>query len=96
MWVEIVDDPIKGLTEGNAICHEGKGIPCKHLRGDKPGEYWCAVHDESWYKDTPCFAYTQVESSPNDVCRMGKFVLEEYDHEETEFEAETGEETGRV
>ena len=71
----IVDDPAKGIAEDNIIHHIGDGTPCKHLRGDTPGDYSCAVHDEPWYRETPCFAATQIERSPNDVCRMGKFIL---------------------
>ncbi len=54
--VVIIDDPEKGLVEENLIIHKGDG-PCKHLRGDKPGEYSCAVHDYPWYNRTPCFSY---------------------------------------
>jgi hypothetical protein len=71
----IVDDPEKGLVENNVICHEGKGVPCKHLRGDKPGEYSCTVHDKPWYKGSPCDEFTQIESSLNGVCCMGQFIM---------------------
>jgi hypothetical protein len=72
--VVIVDDPSKGLSEGNLTFHEGKG-PCKFLGGDSPGNYFCEIHNESWYKDTPCFAHTQVELDNSEPCRIGEYVL---------------------
>ena len=72
--VVIVDDPAKGPVEGNLIVHEGLGVPCKHLRGDKPGEYSCALHDEPWYEETPCFQHTQVEVG-DQPCRTGTYML---------------------
>jgi len=73
--VVVVDDPDLGPVEGNLIFVPGDGIPCKHLTGDTPGEYACAVHDREWYKETPCFAHGQIENSPDDPCRMGKYIL---------------------
>lgn len=75
--VIIVDDPKKGITEDNLIFHEGNGTPCKHLRGTKPGEYWCAIHHYPWYKETPCYAHGQIESSPDCVCRLGEYILKQ-------------------
>jgi len=73
--VMIVDDPTKGLSEDNIIDHIGDG-PCKHLEGSKPGEYSCKVHSKSWYKKTPCFSHGQIESSPDNECRMGRYILD--------------------
>lgn len=73
MMVVIVDDPKLGLVESNLIMHEGKG-PCKHLQGDEPGKYSCAVHDYPWYKDTPCYSHGQIEYQ-NSNCRLGEFIL---------------------
>jgi len=72
--VVIVDDPEKGISEDNLIVHKGDGTPCKHLRGDKPGEYFCGIHDYPWYDQTPCFAYGQIEQRDTN-CRMGDFLL---------------------
>lgn len=72
--VIIVDDPDKGPVEGN-LKEKPSGQRCQHLRGDKPGEYSCAIHDRPWYKDTPCFAFTQIERG-NTPCRMGEYLLE--------------------
>lgn len=73
--VIIVDDPEKGIVDDNLICHEGHNEPCKHLIGDEPGEYSCVIHDKSWYKDTPCFSHGQIEQSPDDVCRLGAYII---------------------
>ena len=74
--VVIVDDPEKGIVEDNLILHDGDGTPCKHLRGDKPGEYSCALHDYPWYKKTPCFQHGQIERS-NTNCRIGEYMLKQ-------------------
>ena len=79
--VVIVDDPAEGIAEDNLICHDGKGR-CKHLRGDKPGEYSCAVHDFPWYEETPCFAHGQIERSPDEPCRLGVYVLKQQEVED--------------
>lgn len=75
--VIIVDDPEQGIIEGNLILHSGKGVACKYLTGDEPGEYECAVHNESRYPETPCFSHTQIERG-NTNCRMGEYILEKY------------------
>jgi hypothetical protein len=72
--VTIIDDPEKDLSEDNVTVHEGDG-PCKHLEGNTPGGYSCKVHSKPWYNETPCFNHGQVESSPNDECRTGKYIL---------------------
>jgi hypothetical protein len=48
---------------------------CPHLRGDRPGEYFCIIHDRSWYKETPCYSHGQIERSPADKCRVGQNIL---------------------
>ena len=77
-FVQIVDDPEVGIDEGNIITLYGDGTPCQHLKGDKPGEYSCAIHDYLWYEETPCFSHTQIENG-NTNCRMGKYILENND-----------------
>ena len=69
--VVIVIDPELGIVEGNLETHNGSG-PCKHLQGNKPGEYSCAVHNKSWYSRTPCAQYTQIGEGD---CRMGQAVM---------------------
>ena len=75
--VVIVDDPDKGIHEDNLIAvnllEEGS---CKHLRGDTPGQFSCAIHDKSWYSRTPCFEHGQIESNPDCECRMGRYILD--------------------
>jgi len=73
--VVIVDDPELGIIENNLILHDGNQKACKHLIGDKPGEYKCAIHDYPWYVDTHCYRHTQIERNKNTDCRMGKYIL---------------------
>jgi hypothetical protein len=72
--VIIVDDPKKGLREGNLIVHPGNGVPCKHLRGSKPSKFSCAIHNKPWYKKTPCYQH-HVMGKTGAPCRMGKYVI---------------------
>lgn len=72
--VVIVDDPDEGPVRSNLKWRDGKER-CQHLRGDKAGEYSCAIHDKPWYKETPCFAHGQIEQSPDDECRMGAYLM---------------------
>jgi len=74
--VVIVDDPEKGIAEDNLIVHPGNDKPCKHLEGNKPGEYSCKIHDKVWYDKTPCFSHDQFSRYPNDPCRIGKYILD--------------------
>lgn len=71
--VVIVDDPALGPVEGNLIARGGDR--CQHLRGDTPGQFSCAIHDEPWYPETPCAQHGQIEYSPDDPCRLGVFVM---------------------
>jgi len=82
-WVVIVDDPKKGVVESNLIEHKGDGTPCKHLIGNKENGFECAIHNEPWYKQTPCYSHGQIEQDVNDVCRMGEYVKEHPDLIET-------------
>ena len=80
--VVIVDDPDIGLTdsEDNLIVHEGRG-PCKHLRGHKPGEFFCAIHEKDWYPETPCAKHGQIERTDSE-CRMGRYVIDKFNKKE--------------
>lgn len=73
--VMIVNDPDKGIQEDNIVLHDGTQGPCKHLRGNTPGHFSCAVHNKPWYEETPCFSHIQIERSPNTPCRMGTYIL---------------------
>lgn len=72
--VMIVDDPKKGLSKDNLILQRGDGTPCKHLKGDSPGNYSCELHDYHWYKKTPCWAHGQLEYQDS-ICRIGEYIL---------------------
>ena len=72
MMIVIVIDPKLGPVEGNL-----RGISnerCPHLIGDTPGKYSCALHDMPYYKDLPCYEFTQVEECDSD-CRLGGYHL---------------------
>jgi len=73
--VMIVDDPKLGIVENNII-HKPHGEKCKHLGGEKFGEYFCKVHNEPWYCKTPCYDYSQIENG-NMNCRIGEYILKE-------------------
>ena len=77
--VMIVNDPDQGVSEDNIIFQSGQDGQCKHLKGNKPGEYSCAIHDYSWYDETPCFQYGQIEKSPDTECRTGRFIMSKED-----------------
>jgi hypothetical protein len=62
-FVVVVDDPEKGVAEGNLIVLDGK-TRCPHLRGDKPGEYSCAIHYRPLDSETPFARHGQIEQSP--------------------------------
>ncbi len=71
--VIIVDNPELEISEKN-ITHKPSGERCKHLEGDKPGEYSCKLHNKPWYVETPCYAYGQIEQT-NSNCRIGEYIL---------------------
>lgn len=73
--VVIVDDPKKGIVDTNFRIKSEPGERCPHIRGNKPGKYSCAIHNEPWYCETPCASHGQTERSPNTPCRLGKFLL---------------------
>lgn len=72
--VMIVDNPSLGIIQDNVI-HKASGVRCKHLIGETPKHYNCAIHEESWYKETPCYAFTQIETSPDTPCRIGEYTI---------------------
>lgn len=72
--VPVIDNPELGLIASNIIVNEGYGDPCKHLKGDKPGEYICDIHDCDFYEKTPCYGHTQIERG-NTNCRTGEYML---------------------
>lgn len=72
--VVIVKDPSLGINLLN-MEYKGSRNKCLHLLGNKPGDYSCAIHSHTWYKETPCFDFGQIERNPNTECRMGRYIL---------------------
>jgi len=72
--VIIVNDPTLGIVDNNLIA-KNSDVRCQHLLGEKPGEFSCAIHNEPWYKKTPCFSHCQIEDGDN-KCRLGEHVIE--------------------
>lgn len=54
---------------------------CKHLKGNSPGNFTCAMHDKPWYKNTPCFRHGQYEQR-NSKCRLGEFILSDKENQQ--------------
>jgi hypothetical protein len=77
----IADDPTKGLASNNIII-KIPGERCKHLIGNKPGEFSCAVHNYPWYKKTMCHKYGGKRTggrrinNKEDICETGKRVMD--------------------
>lgn len=69
----IVVDPDKGIRESNLRGINMLEERCPHLKGDKPGEYSCAIHDRPWYSETPCAQYQS--HWPDQVCKMGDYLV---------------------
>lgn len=85
--VVVVDDPKLGLREDNllALNFGEDHRSCKHLLGNCAGEYSCAIHNEFWYEDTPCFQHTQVEQD-NQPCRIGEHIMTLISHKNVEVQ----------
>ena len=73
--VIILVDPDKPIDEDNMMHIDG-AKRCPHLRGDVPGDYSCAIHEHPKYEETPCHSHGQIESSPDNECRLGRYILE--------------------
>lgn len=61
------------LPEDGFIIKPGN-TPCPHLYWDSD-ESRCMVHNYTWYKKTPCYDFTQVESKPSMLCRLGVYSI---------------------
>ena len=62
---ELPQEAFFGLNGTNGSC------PYLTWDGDEAN---CKIHNYKWYKDTPCFAYTQIESSNEEECRTGSYM----------------------
>ena len=69
LLVVIVDNPELGIVDGNLKGKEDGR--CQHL---DENNNMCKVHNYPWYKETPCFAHTQIEHG-NTKCRIGEYRL---------------------
>lgn len=47
------------------------GVVCPHLSFDGT-EASCGVHDEPWYKDTPCYVYGNPDIDPDFAVKRGR------------------------
>ena len=74
--VIIVSNPELGIVQDN-LEHKPTGQPCKHLKGEIPGQYICSIHHYDWYKETPCFDYGQIEDHESN-CRTGEYFLKKH------------------
>lgn len=72
--VVIVVDPKKGIQRDNLQAIDLSKEKCPHLDKDKSNKYMCRVHNESWYKDTPCYQYEQIGNKDSN-CRIGEYIL---------------------
>lgn len=76
LFVPVIIDIDKEMCgEDNVLVLTGDRTRCPHLKGDKPGEYFCAIHEHDKFKLTPCYAYTQIENG-NTPCRIGTYTME--------------------
>ena len=53
----------------DAFMHKSTDIICPHFNSNNR----CNIHHYSWYKDTPCFQYIQIEPYQT-VCRIGHAI----------------------
>mgnify|MGYP000988315388 CR=1 FL=1 len=86
-FVVVIADPDKGYDEdnpdeSNVLMLNGDGTPCPYLKGDRPGEYFCAVHDKEWYDKTLCYAHNQIEEKDS-FCRIGEYMIKKLENGDT-------------
>lgn len=85
-FVPIIKDINKPINEENIEIKDSQ-VKCRHLVGEKPGEYICDIHDSDVYKETPCYAHTQIEREDT-PCRTGNYLLNERKNIKTKGETE--------
>jgi hypothetical protein len=69
----VMKDPSLGIVKGNAV-FKPAGEKCIHLSGKAKGGYSCAIHDEGFYRQTPCFYFGQSENE-NTTCQKGERIM---------------------
>lgn len=67
----ILPDKDFKIQRDNLIFKKG-GYVCPHLNQEEK-EVTCKIHHYDWYKQTPCFEYTQI-GDENSNCRMGEHI----------------------
>lgn len=55
------------------IIHKGYDIICPHLDIINNKSY-CKIHKYNWYKLTPCYQFSQIESNEESLCRVGNAI----------------------
>ena len=74
-----VEEDLK-LDDDKIFMFKTSDKKCPHLRIDENKKASCVIHGYEWYKDTPCFApHGQIEKFPEEVCRMGEYLLNNED-----------------
>ncbi len=68
-----IQDGEVDLSDKSVYLHKPTGEKCPHLIHEEDGLFKCGIHHLPWYKETPCFAYTQIENG-NTECRMGAYL----------------------
>ena len=48
------------------------GVQCPNLSFDEEEAASCAVHDEPWFKSTPCHRYQNSYEDPDFIMKRGK------------------------
>lgn len=54
--------------------HKPCNTQCPHLTWEDNGSAVCGIHNYPWFIDTPCYAYTQIESKDS-PCRTGDYFV---------------------
>jgi len=65
---------INSENENLIALHKPTGKACPHVE-ERDELYFCKIHSMPWYKETPCYSHSQIESNSNDNCRMGEYIL---------------------
>lgn len=58
---------------------------CPHQTWDEDKSI-CKLHHLKWYKETPCFKYSQIESK-NSNCRIGEYLRKDHSNMKQYFES---------
>ena len=63
---------IKELKD-DGFLHKPTDVICPHAE-IKDNKLYCKVHNYKWYKNTPCYDFTQIELNDQCKCRMGDYI----------------------